>query len=123
MSGDITKPPDNIIAPTVKYIGHIMYVKLNGNCLKQDKITFNYGKMVNTYIAYDFKSNFNNFSPYLENCLIFGANMSSSVHVNNKTKIDLILGEGITHIVGTTFTAEKMYSIDFATTKKKIMFE
>ena len=30
-----------------------MYVKFNGSCLKQDKITFNHGNIVNTYIVYD----------------------------------------------------------------------
>ena len=46
-----------------------MYVKFNGSPLKQDKIKFSYGKIVNIYIAYDLKSNLNNFGPNIENCL------------------------------------------------------
>ena len=46
--------------------------------------------------------------------IIFGADMSSSIHANNKK---LILGEGITQI-GITFYAEKMYSINFTKTNK-----
>ena len=45
--------------------------------------------------------------------------MSSFVHANNKTESVLILGEGITQILNTTLTAEKMYSVNFTATKKK----
>ena len=46
--------------------------------------------------------------------------MTSSVYANNKTKDILILGEGITQIVNTTLTAEKMYSINFTVTRSKL---
>ena len=36
-----------------------MYVNFNGSCLKQDKLTFNRGKIVNIYIVYDLKSTLN----------------------------------------------------------------
>ena len=130
MPNEITKPPDNTLAPTVNYTGQRIYAKFNGSCLKQDKITFNHGKTVNIYIVYDLKANLNNFDPTLENCLfgavkltnnsdidkykysgygirfdakgtvsfpsgrigqniiIFGADMSSSVHANNRTKFN-----------------------------------
>ena len=46
--------------------------------------------------------------------------MSSSVHVNNKKKDILILGEGPTQgLDDTTLTAEKKYSINFTVTRKK----
>ena len=32
-----------------------MYVKFNGSCLKQDRMTFNQGK-INIYLVYDLKS-------------------------------------------------------------------
>ena len=39
---------------------------------------------------------------------MFGADMSSSVHANNKTKDILVLGEGLTQgLNDTTLTAEK----------------
>ena len=45
-----------------------------------------------------------------QNILIFGADMSSSVHSNNKTKNVLILGAGNTQGLGdTALTAEKNY--------------
>ena len=44
------------------------------------------------------------------NVVIFGADMSSSVHANNKTKSILILGEGFTQgLEDTKLYAEKMF--------------
>ena len=40
--------------------------------MKQDKLAFNHGKIVNIYIVYDLEPNLNNFDPAIENCL-FGA--------------------------------------------------
>ena len=57
------------------------------------------------------------------NVIIFGANVSSSVHANNKTKNILILGEGFTQgLEDTTLYAEKMYAINVIATRK-ILFE
>ena len=45
-----------------------------------------------------------------KNVIIFGADMSSYVHVDNKKKNILILGEGLTQGVDdTTLTAEAKY--------------
>ena len=54
-----------------------------------------------------------------QNVLIFGADMSTSIHVENKKKYILVLGRGRTQGLESTLTAEKMYSINFTVTKKK----
>ena len=54
-----------------------------------------------------------------QNVLIFGADMSSSIHIENKKKDILVLGRGPTQGLESTLTAEKMYSITFTVTKKK----
>ena len=55
-----------------------------------------------------------------QNVIIFGADMSSSVHVDNKGKDILVLSSGPTQGLGEyLLTAEKMYSINFTVTKKK----
>ena len=51
--------------------------------------------------------------------LIFGADMSTSIHIDNKGKDILVLGRGPTQGLESTLTAEKMYSINFTVTKKK----
>ena len=49
-----------------------------------------------------------------QNVIIFGADMSSSVHANNKINNILVLGKDfIQGINGTTIYAEKIYSINF----------
>ena len=45
---------------------------------------------------------------FAQNVIIFGVDMSSSVHANNKTKNILILGEGFTQVLeDTALYAEK----------------
>ena len=54
-----------------------------------------------------------------QNIIIFGVDMSFSSHIDNKKKDILVLGKGPTQGLGQTLIAEKMYSINFAVTKKK----
>ena len=54
------------------------------------------------------------------NCIIFGVDMSSSVHIVNKKKDISIVGEGHTQALdGTTLTAEKKYSNNFTENNQK----
>ena len=56
-----------------------------------------------------------------QNATIFGADMSSSTHANNKTRSILILGKGfIQGIDGTTIYAKKMYSVNFSATRTRL---
>ena len=76
MSNENIKPPttsNKTLNPSVDYVGTKKRVKFNGDCLKQEKITFNHGKIVNIYIVYEIERSVNISSyPTLENCL-FGA--------------------------------------------------
>ena len=153
-----------MITPSLDYLDTKIRVKFNGSCLKQDKITYTHGKIINIYIVYDISKNYNISSyPTLENCLfgavnlnknvdidqykysgygigfdrlgefsfgrgfgrnviIFGADISSSVHANNKKNNILVLGKDfIQGINGTTIYAEKMYSINFTENNKKFV--
>ena len=48
-------------------------VKFTGDCSKQQKITYNHGKVVNIYIVYSLGASSSNYSdPTIKNCL-FGA--------------------------------------------------
>ena len=48
-----------------------MYLEFNEGCLKQNKITYSHGKMVNIYIIYDLKSTLNYNADFtLENYLV-----------------------------------------------------
>ena len=54
--------------------------------------------------------------------LIFGVDMSFSAHIDNKKKDILVLGIGPTQGLEHTLTAEKMYSINFTVTNKKLHY-
>ena len=52
------------------YCGTKTRVKFNGSCLKQDKIIYTHGKIVNIYIVYEINKIFPISSyPTLDNCL------------------------------------------------------
>ena len=55
------------------------------------------------------------------NCIIFGADLSSSSHANNKKNSILVLGKDFVQGTnGTTIYAEKLYSINFTEKNKKL---
>ena len=59
------------------------------------------------------------FQIYGLNVLILGVDMSSSAHIDNKNKDILVLGKGSTQGLEHILTAEKMYLMNFAITRKK----
>ena len=71
-------------------------------------------------IGFDRRSSFSYpSSGFGQNVLMFGADMSSSSHIDNKKKDILVLGKGPTQGLEHTLTAEKMYSVNFTVTRKK----
>ena len=54
-----------------------------------------------------------------QNVLIFAADMSTSIHIDNKKNDILVLGRRPTQGLESTLTGEKMYSINITVTKKK----
>ena len=67
------KTPNHYITPNLDYYGTKTRIEFNGSCLKQDKVTFNHGKIVNIYIVYEISKSINiSDYPTLEKCL-FGA--------------------------------------------------
>ena len=76
LSAETIKPPihsDNSLTPAISYYGTKTRVKFTGNCLKQPKISYTQGKVVNIYIVYELgASSSHNNDPTLKNCL-FGA--------------------------------------------------
>ena len=71
-------------------------------------------------IGFDRRSSFSFLSGgFRQNVLIFGADMSSSIHVDNKKKDILAFGREPRQGLESTLTAEKLYSINFTVTKKK----
>ena len=71
-------------------------------------------------IGFDIKGVFSFDNGFGRNCVTFVVDMNSSVHVDNKKKDILILGEEPTHgLEGTTLSTEKRYSINLTENNKK----
>ena len=94
------------------------------------------GSLQLTKNAYPVKSKYSSYSIVLysgseflftdgsmgKNAIIFGADMSSSVHVNKTNKDILILGEGPTQeLDDTAFTAETKYPTNFTQPRKRFV--
>ena len=59
------------ITPELSYYGTKIRLEFNGSCLKQDKVTYNHGKIVNIYIVYEISKNYSiSTYPTLENCFL-----------------------------------------------------
>ena len=70
-------------------------------------------------IGFDRKSSFSfPGGGFGQNVLIFGVDMSSSAHIDNKKKDILVLGKGPTQGLEHTLTAEKMHSINLLSQKR-----
>ena len=161
LSSESINPPtasDNSLTPVLNYYGTKTRVKFTGSYLKQQKVSYTHGKVVNIYIAYELgASSSHNNDPTLKNCLfgavtltknadidkygysgygigfdrksgfsfpggvgfgqnviIFGVDMSSSAHIDNKKN----------HFnswkrIRTYTNCRKMSSIKFTVTEKK----
>ena len=56
LSDEIIKSPvtsGNSLPPSLNHIGFRLRIKLDGQCLKRDKVTFNYKTTVNIYIVFE----------------------------------------------------------------------
>ena len=42
---------NNFLSPSLNYLDTKIRIKFSGSCLKQDKITYTHGKIVNIYIV------------------------------------------------------------------------
>ena len=49
---------NNILNPILDYVRTKTRVEFKGSCLKQDKISFDHGKVVNVYIVYEINKKF-----------------------------------------------------------------
>ena len=63
----------NFLDPSLNHIGTKTRVKFSGGCLKQDKITYNHGKIVNIYMVYEITKNYNVSSYAAQENYLFGA--------------------------------------------------
>ena len=85
MSWTCTNPTTNdySINPQLSYLCTKTRLEFKGNCLKQDKYTYDHGKVVNIYTVYEINKNFSisNYSA-LENCLLGADSLTKNVDID-----------------------------------------
>ena len=71
------------VTPFLDYHDTKTRVEINGSCLKQDKITYTHGKIVNIYIVYEISKSIN-ISVYLtlENCLFGVVSLTKNADID-----------------------------------------
>ena len=74
----------NYLNISLNYLGTKKRLRFSGTCLKQDKITYNHGKIVSIYIAYEInkKKNSTSSHPALENCLFGVVSLTKSTDID-----------------------------------------
>ena len=86
LSAERIKPPstsDNSLTPALNYYGTKTRVKFTGICLKQSKILYNHGEVVNIYIVYELgTSNSHINDPTLKNGLFGGVTLTKNADID-----------------------------------------
>ena len=79
------------ITPGLNYYGNKTRVEFFGSCLKQDKVAFNHGKVVNIYIVYelDASSSFND-DPTLKTLLFRAVRLTKNADIQISTSIQVM---------------------------------
>ena len=89
MSDESIKPPftsNKMVNRLVNYVGTKARVKFNGDCLKQENISCNHGKVVKIYIVFDISS-----YTTLENCLFGAVKLTRHVDMISINIMDMVL--------------------------------
>ena len=80
------KPPttsDNSLNPALNYYRTKIRVKFSGSCLKQSKISYTQGKIVNIYIVYELGASSSHFDdPTLKNCLFGTVTLTKNADID-----------------------------------------
>ena len=86
LSEESIKPPttsNKFFNPSLDFVGNKLRVKFSGDCLKEEKTTFNHGKTVNISIVYEIEKSFNISSyPTIENSLFVAAKLTKHIDID-----------------------------------------
>ena len=85
-SAESIKPPttsDNSLTPALSYYGTKTRVKFTGSCLKQSKVSYTHGKVVNIYIVYERgASSSHSNDPTLKSCLFGTVTLTKNADID-----------------------------------------
>ena len=103
MSDEIIKSPStdgNSLAPKLNNLDNKIRVEFDGSCLKQDKVTYNHGTIVNIYIIYELSSTLSYFDATLENCLLDAVKLTKNADIDKYKCSGYGIGFGIRYGIG-----------------------
>ena len=87
LSAESIKPPttsDNSLAPALSYYSTKTRAKFTGSCLKQSKISYARGKVVNIYIVYELGASSSHVNdPTLKNCSFGAVTLTKNANIDN----------------------------------------
>ena len=74
--------------PELSCYGTKIRVEFNGSCLKQDKVMYNHGKIVNIYTVYEISKNHSiSTYPTLEDCLFGAVSLTKNADIDKYKQI------------------------------------
>ena len=96
------------------YLGTKIRVEFSVSCLKQDKVTYAYGNVVNIYIVYEINENGNTSTndPTLENCFFVAVSLTKNPNIDRYRYSGYGIG----------FDRHGSYSYPSGGTGKKVIF-
>ena len=120
---------DNSFAPALNYVCNKKRVKFDGSCLKQDKMAYTYGEIVNLYIVYELSSNLHNFAFVLENCLFVASKLTKIVNIDKYKYSGYYIGFDLRRtllFLSSIFGQNKIFGVDMSSsvhvkTREKIL--
>ena len=87
LSAEAIKPPatsDNSLTPALSYYGTKARVKFIRSSLKQTKISYTHGKVVNIYTVYELGASSSHvYNPALKNCLFGAVTLTKNADFDN----------------------------------------
>ena len=73
----------NSLAPLIDYCGNKIRVKFNGTILRQPKVSYTHGTIVNIYIVYELDTSSSDADdPMLKNCLFGAVTLTQNADIN-----------------------------------------
>ena len=73
----------NSLAPLIDYCGNKIRVKFNGTILRQPKVSYTHGTIVNIYIVYELDTSSSDADdPVLKNCLFGAVTLTQNADIN-----------------------------------------
>ena len=87
LSTESIKPPttsDNSLTPALSYYRTTTRVEFTGSCLKQSKILYAHGKVVNIYIVHELGASSSHVNdPTIKNCLFGAVTLTKNADIDN----------------------------------------